>query len=52
MLFRSLQLIDGGLAGAWPLQRGDGLGLAWPDPEAAPVEATAAGADLLLFALA
>ena len=47
-----LQLIDGGLAGAWPLQRGDGLGLAWPDPEAAPVEATAAGADLLLFALA
>ena len=46
-----LQLIDGGLEGPRPLLGGDGLGLAWPPaPEAA--RATAAGADLLLFALA
>ena len=46
-----LQLIHGGLEGPSPLQRGDGLGLAGPALPQAP-RATAAGADLLLFALA
>jgi hypothetical protein len=48
-----LQMIDGALEQPWQLQRGDGLG--WhhqADVEAPPLRATAAGADLLLFALA
>ena len=48
-----LQMIDGGLGQPWQLQRGDGLG--WRPQarvEAPPLIATAAGADLLLFALA
>ncbi|WP_398334018.1 pirin family protein [Vulcanococcus sp.] len=55
-----LQLIEGELRAPWALRRGDGLGLAWPaselspelSPEPEPLEAAAAGADLLLFALA
>ena len=46
-----LQLIHGGLEGPRPLQRGDGLGLAWTAALEAP-RAAAGGADLLLFALA
>jgi hypothetical protein len=46
-----LQLIAGELQAPRPLRRGDGLGLAWPASLEAP-RATAAGADLLLFALA
>jgi len=47
-----LQLIDGALEQPWQLQRGDGLG--WqhqPKATAPALTATAAGADLLLFAL-
>ncbi|MFZ9946503.1 MAG: pirin family protein, partial [Vulcanococcus sp.] len=47
-----LQMIDGALTAPWTLQRGDGLG--WSAVRAAaapPLTATAAAADLLLFAL-
>jgi len=47
-----LQLIDGALEQPWQLQRGDGLGWQHQPKAAAPaLTATAAGADLLLFAL-
>ena len=45
-----LQLINGALQAPWPLQRGDGLGLNGAAALEAP-RASAAGADLLLFAL-
>jgi redox-sensitive bicupin YhaK (pirin superfamily) len=47
-----LQLIDGALEQPWQLQRGDGLGWQHQPKAAAPaLTASAAGADLLLFAL-
>jgi redox-sensitive bicupin YhaK (pirin superfamily) len=49
-----MQLIDGALQAPWGLQRGDGLGWRCGKPgSAAPpqLEATAAGADLLVFSL-
>ena len=47
-----LQLIDGALEQPWQLQRGDGLGWQHQPKAVAPaLTATAAGADLLLFAL-
>ncbi|MFZ9974318.1 MAG: pirin family protein [Vulcanococcus sp.] len=47
-----LQMIDGALTAPWTLQRGDGLGWSADGAAAAPpLTATAAAADLLLFAL-
>jgi hypothetical protein len=47
-----LQMIDGELMAPWTLQRGDGLGWSSVNADAAPpLSASAAGADLLLFAL-